>query len=148
MLQYTEAHTCWQDSFNWWLGVRMHEPEVVQVLTWVYASGMMQDDELVLQRLEAAVARGPDPELEALTKCTGCKACGHEGNRKNKIQAHSGIICRIHTALLWAWGNNCIFCAYTIPNIQQGQVARTCSGTSTLYCVQLYVHVCWAAGAC
>lgn len=50
----------------------------------------VQDDELVLQKLEAAIARGPDPELEALTKCTGCKVCGHEGNRKNRINAHSG----------------------------------------------------------
>lgn len=44
----------------------------------------------MLQRLEAALAAGPDPELDALTKCTGCKACGHEGNRKNRINSHSG----------------------------------------------------------
>jgi hypothetical protein len=50
----------------------------------------LQDDEGVLQKLEAAIARGPDPELDALTKCTGCKACGHEGNRKNRINTHSG----------------------------------------------------------
>lgn len=58
----------------------------------------VQDDELVLQKLEAAIARGPDPELEALIKCTGCKTCGHEGNRKNRINAHSG---QPHVQLLW-----------------------------------------------
>jgi hypothetical protein len=49
-----------------------------------------QDDERVLQKLEAAIACGPDPELNALSKCTGCKVCGHEGNRKSRINTHSG----------------------------------------------------------
>lgn len=33
--------------------------------------------------------RPPDPDLLAITKCTGCQACGHEGNRINRIKRHS-----------------------------------------------------------
>ncbi|WIA12096.1 hypothetical protein OEZ85_012172 [Tetradesmus obliquus] len=48
-----------------------------------------EDDEAVLQKLEAMLEAGPDPELDALTKCTGCKACGHEGGMKSRIAQHS-----------------------------------------------------------
>jgi hypothetical protein len=58
----------------------------------------LQDDEVVLQKLEAAIARGPLPELDALTHCTGCKACGHEGGRKSKIKNHSGAAAAVTVA--------------------------------------------------
>jgi hypothetical protein len=60
----------------------------------------------VTERLTAAVAAGPDPELDALTKCTGCKACGHEGGRKGCIKVHSKA-------------NGCAACG-----MEQGCVAR------------------------
>ncbi|KAI8470266.1 MAG: hypothetical protein J3K34DRAFT_510633 [Monoraphidium minutum] len=47
-----------------------------------------EDDADVLGLLQAALARGPDPRLDALTKCTGCKCCGHEGGRKGHIKRH------------------------------------------------------------
>ncbi|KAL6777267.1 XPG3 [Auxenochlorella protothecoides x Auxenochlorella symbiontica] len=48
-----------------------------------------QDDSGVLEALEALVARPPDAELAALTKCTGCKRCGHEGGRKGAVARHT-----------------------------------------------------------
>lgn len=60
----------------------------------------MQDDDLVLQRLQSALAAGPDPALDALTKCTGCAACGHEGGLKGKIKKHSGVLVRVFCALV------------------------------------------------
>jgi hypothetical protein len=48
-----------------------------------------QDDSGVLEALAAAVAAGPDPELEALTGCTGCRTCNHEGGRKGRVKSHA-----------------------------------------------------------
>lgn len=78
-----------------------------------------QDDELVLQRLEAAIAAGPDPELDALTKCTGCRVCGHEGGRKSKINAHSGA----GVGHPWALHRICV---------QRGHMLMTCKQTASL----------------
>ncbi|KIZ05294.1 putative Flap endonuclease GEN [Monoraphidium neglectum] len=64
-----------------------------------------QSDADVLELLQQALARGADPHLDSLTKCTGgrmtarggtpasgvaqgCKCCGHEGGRKNAIKKH------------------------------------------------------------
>eukprot|EP00878_Enallax_costatus_P013056 GHUV01013642.1.p1 GENE.GHUV01013642.1~~GHUV01013642.1.p1 ORF type:complete len:422 (+),score=113.94 GHUV01013642.1:479-1744(+) len=47
-----------------------------------------EDDDTVIQKLEAALAAGPNAELDALTKCTGCKACGHEGGTKGRLKQH------------------------------------------------------------
>jgi len=75
----------------------------------------------VLQRLEAAIAAGPDPDLDALTKCTGCRACGHEGGRKGRINAHSG-----------AGVGHCR--ALHCSCVQRGHIGVTCKETA--------VHVC------
>ncbi|GLC45267.1 hypothetical protein PLESTB_000718600 [Pleodorina starrii] len=37
-----------------------------------------QDDNQVLPELLRYLETGPDPRVTALTKCTGCKTCGHE----------------------------------------------------------------------
>ncbi|KAG2492199.1 hypothetical protein HYH03_009446 [Edaphochlamys debaryana] len=37
-----------------------------------------EDDAHVLPQLLAYLQTGPDPRITALTKCTGCKTCGHE----------------------------------------------------------------------
>jgi hypothetical protein len=42
-----------------------------------------QDDSQVLLRLALALRQGPDPELERLTKCTGCRACKHDSGRSS-----------------------------------------------------------------
>ncbi|RMZ56870.1 hypothetical protein APUTEX25_002959 [Auxenochlorella protothecoides] len=55
----------------------------------VGTSGVGSDDSGVLEALEALVARPPDAELAALTKCTGCKRCGHEGGRKGAVARHT-----------------------------------------------------------
>jgi len=47
----------------------------------------------VLEALERAVAAGSDPSLDALTQCTGCKCCGHEGGRKGSIKTHGRTGC-------------------------------------------------------
>lgn len=46
------------------------------------------DDAGVLDALQRALAAGPDAALDALTHCTGCKRCGHDGGRKGAVKAH------------------------------------------------------------
>ncbi|KAK9866620.1 hypothetical protein WJX84_011606 [Apatococcus fuscideae] len=50
-----------------------------------------QDDEGVLQRLQSWLAGNPDDYLQQLSDggCTGCKRCGHPGNRKSRLAKHS-----------------------------------------------------------
>ena len=43
----------------------------------------------MLDLLQAALSAGPRPDLDALTSCTGCRQCGHEGGRKSRIKAHT-----------------------------------------------------------
>ncbi|KFM26231.1 Flap endonuclease GEN-like protein 1 [Auxenochlorella protothecoides] len=65
----------------------------------VGTSGVGSDDSGVLEALEALVARPPDAELAALTKCTGCKRCGHEGGRKGagcRARAFARCDCAFH----------------------------------------------------
>ena len=52
-----------------------------------------QTDAGVLDALDLAVAAGSDPALDALTQCTGCKCCGHEGGRKGSIKTHGRTGC-------------------------------------------------------
>lgn len=48
-----------------------------------------QDDHQLLAALQSALEAGPDPALEALSSCTGCKTCGHEGSRKARVARHT-----------------------------------------------------------
>lgn len=42
----------------------------------------------MLLELAHALARGPDSELEALKKCTGCAACGHDSGTRSSCKCH------------------------------------------------------------
>jgi transcription elongation factor Elf1 len=46
-------------------------------------------DEDVPRALAEALDRGPDPTLAALTKCTGCRTCGHESGGQGSIKQHA-----------------------------------------------------------
>lgn len=48
------------------------------------------DDVAILDAFHALLARPPDRAMLALTHCTGCARCGHEGGRKSKVKAHTG----------------------------------------------------------
>ncbi|GAB4815602.1 hypothetical protein N2152v2_002648, partial [Parachlorella kessleri] len=48
-----------------------------------------QDDSQVLQRLAQLLQAAPNTALLAITKCTGCQQCGHEGGRKGKVKRHT-----------------------------------------------------------
>ncbi|GAX82977.1 hypothetical protein CEUSTIGMA_g10404.t1 [Chlamydomonas eustigma] len=52
-----------------------------------------KDDSNILQVLAAALERGPDPRLMAMTACTGCKNCGHESAGRGKCKQHSRAGC-------------------------------------------------------
>jgi len=46
-------------------------------------------DEGVCRALAEALERGPDPALAALTKCTGCRTCGHESGGRGAVARHA-----------------------------------------------------------
>ncbi|KAK9836481.1 hypothetical protein WJX74_001392 [Apatococcus lobatus] len=50
-----------------------------------------EDDKGVLDRLQAWLEQSPDDYLQQLSDggCTGCKRCGHPGNRKSRLAKHS-----------------------------------------------------------
>jgi hypothetical protein len=48
-----------------------------------------ESDEGLSRALAEALERGPDPALAALTKCTGCRTCGHESGGQGSIKRHA-----------------------------------------------------------
>lgn len=66
----------------------MHKANHVLLTHSLWVAICVQNDMHVIQQLQDAVSAGPDAALDALTKCTGCKCCGHEGGLKSKRQQH------------------------------------------------------------
>lgn len=49
----------------------------------------LQNDEGIIDLFEALLAADPDVTLLSLSKCTGCKRCGHESGRAGAVAHHT-----------------------------------------------------------